>query len=91
MSNCHDMRRTATGWLIIVLVFILRISTIRAISNDELSITVKLLQEQVNALLDHRQEEYNALESSLKRAIEKNTELIVLKNEVKQLRFVKLL
>ncbi|XP_015585858.1 protein scabrous [Cephus cinctus] len=52
----------------------------------DLPSTVKLLQEQVNALLDHRQEDYNALEESLKRAIEKNTELIVLRNEVKQLR-----
>lgn len=48
--------------------------------------TIKLLQEQVGALLDHRQEDYNALEESLKRAMEKNTELIVLRNEVKQLR-----
>ncbi|XP_034941616.1 protein scabrous [Chelonus insularis] len=52
----------------------------------ELTNTVKLLREQVNALLDHRQEDYNALESSLKKAIEKNTELTVLRNEVKQLR-----
>ncbi|XP_020297060.1 protein scabrous-like [Pseudomyrmex gracilis] len=51
-----------------------------------LSSTIKLLQEQVNALLNHRQEDYNALEKSLKRAMEKNTELIVLRNEMKQLR-----
>lgn len=56
-------------------------------SND-LASTVKLLQEQVTALLEHRQEEYNALEDSLKKAMEKNTELLVLKNEVKLLRFV---
>lgn len=55
-------------------------------ADEDLSSTIKLLQEQVSALLDHRQEDYNALEESLKRSIEKNTELIVLKNEVKQLR-----
>ena len=57
-------------------------------SSNDLASTVKLLQEQVTALLEHRQEEYNALEDSLKKAMEKNTELIVLKNEVKLLRFV---
>ncbi|KAH0955061.1 hypothetical protein HN011_005502 [Eciton burchellii] len=53
---------------------------------ENLNNTIKLLQEQVSALLDHRQEDYNALEESLKQAMEKNTELIVLRNEVKQLR-----
>lgn len=52
----------------------------------DLESTVKLLREQVNALIDHRQEDYNALEESLKIAMEKNTELTVLRNEVKQLR-----
>nr|XP_034174980.1 protein scabrous-like [Osmia lignaria] len=47
---------------------------------------IRSLREQVNALLDHRQQDYNALEGSLKRAIEKNTELFVLKDEVKELR-----
>lgn len=55
-------------------------------ADEDLSSTIKLLQEQVSALLDHRQEDYNALEESLKRSMEKNTELIVLRNEVKQLR-----
>ncbi|XP_057334855.1 protein scabrous-like [Microplitis mediator] len=55
-------------------------------SEAELASTVKLLSEQVNALLDHRQEDYNALENSLKKAIEENTELMVLRNEVRQLR-----
>ncbi|CAL1687253.1 unnamed protein product [Lasius platythorax] len=55
-------------------------------ADENLSSTIKLLQEQVSALLDHRQEDYNALEESLKRSMEKNTELIVLRNEVKQLR-----
>ncbi|XP_023247193.1 protein scabrous-like [Copidosoma floridanum] len=53
---------------------------------EELANTVKFLQEQVSALLEHRQEDYNALEESLKRSVEKNTELVVLKNEIKQLR-----
>lgn len=57
-------------------------------SGIDMASTVKLLQEQVSALLEHRQEEYNALEESLKRAMEKNTELIVLKNEVKFLRYL---
>lgn len=55
-------------------------------ADEDLNSTIKLLQEQVSALLDHRQEDYNALEESLKRSMEKNTELIVLRNEVKQLR-----
>ncbi|XP_011635096.1 protein scabrous-like [Pogonomyrmex barbatus] len=55
-------------------------------ADEDLNSTIKLLQEQVGALLDHRQEDYNALEESLKQAMEKNTELIVLRNEVKQLR-----
>jgi len=55
-------------------------------ADENLNNTIKLLQEQVSALLDHRQEDYNALEESLKQAMEKNTELIVLRNEVKQLR-----
>nr|KAF7426977.1 hypothetical protein H0235_006671 [Vespula pensylvanica] len=56
------------------------------LNNENLANTVKLLQEQVNALLYHRQEDYNALEESLKHAIEKNTELIVLRKEVELLR-----
>ena len=59
-----------------------------AVIQEDLASTVKLLQEQVAALLDHRQEDYNALEDSLKRTMEKNTELIVLRNEIKQLRWV---
>lgn len=53
---------------------------------NDVSDAIRSLREQVNALLDHRQQDYNALEASLKRAIEKNTELFVLKNEIKQLR-----
>ncbi|XP_014615493.1 PREDICTED: protein scabrous-like isoform X1 [Polistes canadensis] len=55
-------------------------------NNENLENLVKSLQEQVNALLYHRQEDYNALEESLKHAIEKNTELIVLRKEVELLR-----
>lgn len=54
--------------------------------NNELVNTVKLLREQVDAFIYNRQADYNALEESLKLAMEKNTELTVLKNEVKQLR-----
>ncbi|XP_033332007.1 protein scabrous [Megalopta genalis] len=54
--------------------------------DENASDAIRSLQEQVTALLDHRQQDYNALEESLKRAMEKNTELFVLKNEVKQLR-----
>lgn len=54
--------------------------------DENVSDAIRSLREQVNALLDHRQQDYNALEASLKRAIEKNTELFVLKNEIKQLR-----
>lgn len=54
--------------------------------SGELASTLKLLREQVKALLDRRQEDYNALEESLKQAMEKNTEFTILRNEVKQLR-----
>ena len=53
---------------------------------EDLSDTVKLLQEQVDALLRHRQEDYNNLEENLKSSIEKNTELKLLRKELKQLR-----
>ncbi|XP_076678440.1 protein scabrous [Andrena cerasifolii] len=55
-------------------------------ADEDVTDAIRSIREQVNALLDHRQQDYNALEESLKRAIEKNTELFVLKNEVKQLR-----
>ena len=54
--------------------------------DENVTDAIRSLREQVDALLDHRQQDYNALEASLKRAIEKNTELFVLKNEMKQLR-----
>lgn len=54
--------------------------------NANVSDAIRSLREQVNALLDHRQQDYNALEGSLKHTIEKNTELSDLKNEMKQLR-----
>lgn len=70
--------------LLAVIVVSMLVAGIRA--DENLQDTIKLLQEQVSALLNHRQEDYNALEDSLKRTMEKNTELIVLKNEVKQLK-----
>lgn len=64
------------------------VATAELESNQELSHTVKFLQEQVQALLKHRQEDYNALEESLKQSMEKNTELLILRDEVKQMRQV---
>uniref|UniRef100_A0A0C9RT39 Sca_1 protein n=2 Tax=Fopius arisanus TaxID=64838 RepID=A0A0C9RT39_9HYME len=67
-------------WLVLILIA-------SALGDDvDLADTVKLLREKVNALIDRRQEDYNALEESLKVAMERNTELTVLRNEVKQLR-----
>lgn len=71
-------------WLLSMIIANMLIVGTRA--DEDLNNTIKLLQEQVSALLDHRQEDYNALEESLKQSMEKNTELIVLRNEVKQLR-----
>ncbi|XP_015122102.1 protein scabrous [Diachasma alloeum] len=68
-------------WLVLML-----LASALGDSEVDLADTVKLLREQVNALIDHRQEDYNALEESLKIAMEKNTELTVLRNEVKLLR-----
>lgn len=70
-------------WLLSV---IIATSALTTGTDEDLSSTIKLLKEQVGALFEHRQEDYNALEESLKQAMEKNTELMVLKNEVKQLR-----
>lgn len=67
----------------VVIVVVVRCETQ---GDENVSDAIRSLREQVNALLDHRQQDYNTLEGSLKRAMEKNTELFVLKNEVKQLR-----
>ncbi|XP_012279141.1 protein scabrous-like [Orussus abietinus] len=69
-----------------VVLVVMLVGVVNHATCSDLDSAVKFLQEQVNALLDHRQEDYNALEESLKKAIEKNTELIVLREEVKQLR-----
>ncbi|KZC04739.1 Protein scabrous [Dufourea novaeangliae] len=77
---------TGEAWLFrVTFVLVLLLGSICA-KDEDVSDAIRSLQEQVNALLDHRQQDYNALEGSLKRAMEKNTELFVLKNEVKQLR-----
>lgn len=72
-------------WLLCVM-FAVVVARKEVHGDENISDAIRSLQEQVNALLDHRQQDYNALEASLKRAIEKNTELFVLKNEIKQLR-----
>lgn len=54
----------------------------------ELKNSIQLVREQLTAMIDHRQQDYNALEESLKRSMEKNTELTVLKNQVRQLRYL---
>ncbi|CAL7944179.1 unnamed protein product [Xylocopa violacea] len=73
------------SWLLCVtFVVVLTRNEIRG--DENVFDAIRSLREQVTALLDHRQQDYNALEASLKRAIEKNTELFVLKNEIKQLR-----
>ncbi|XP_076286127.1 uncharacterized protein LOC143211902 [Lasioglossum baleicum] len=78
-------RATSRFLSFIVVVTVIAVGEIRG-DDENASDAIRSLQEQVNALLDHRQQDYNALEESLKRAMEKNTELFVLKNEVKQLR-----
>ncbi|KAK0091411.1 hypothetical protein PV326_003276 [Microctonus aethiopoides] len=71
-------------WL--VLIYVVSVLCNAEQLSGELANTLKLLREQVKALLDRRQEDYNALEESLKEAMEKNTEFTILRNEVKQLR-----
>ncbi|XP_043248829.1 protein scabrous-like [Colletes gigas] len=75
---------TGKTWLFWVTFVLVVYSKTRA--EENVTDAIRSLREQVNALLDHRQQDYNALEGSLKRAMEKNTELFVLKDEVKQLR-----
>lgn len=75
-----------TSYLVIIIAIV---NLVGAVPQDEdLSSTVKFLQEQLNVLLEHRQEDYNALEASLKQSMEKNTELLLLRNEVKSMRYV---
>ncbi|CAK9802447.1 Protein scabrous [Anthophora plagiata] len=82
-----DRGRRTGGWLLLCCATFVAIVAREEIRGEEnVADAIRSLREQVNALLDHRQEDYNALEGSLKRAIEKNTELFVLKNEIKQLR-----
>lgn len=78
----REMEIAWSAFLAIVAIGCVRSAT----PTDDLASSVKFLQEQVSALLNHRQEDYNALEESLKRAMEKNTELLVLRDEVKMLR-----
>lgn len=68
------------------IIFVVVVTRVEIHGEENISDAIRSLREQVNALLDHRQQDYNALEASLKHAIEKNTELFVLKNEIKQLR-----
>lgn len=79
---------TPGGTWLVLLSWMTLISAARSETpaSENVSDAIRSIREQVNALLDHRQQDYNALEESLKRAIEKNTELFVLKNEMKQLR-----
>ncbi|XP_003703122.1 protein scabrous [Megachile rotundata] len=80
------MRREAWSWWFIVVLSVVQKETRGEDVAFDAFDAIRSLREQVNALLDHRQQDYDKLESSLKRAIEKNTELFVLKDEVKQLR-----
>ncbi|XP_017884324.1 protein scabrous-like [Ceratina calcarata] len=73
------------SWLSLWILFV-ALTWIEIRGDESIDDAIRSLREQVNALLEHRQQDYNALEESLKRAMEKNTELFVLKNEVKQLR-----
>lgn len=77
--------KSSIGALVVVLLLTSRVCRSRSADKD-LAATVKLLQEQMSALLDHRQQDYNALEESLRRSIDKNTEISVLKNELQQIR-----
>lgn len=47
---------------------------------------VKTLKSQVKALLQHRRDDFNQLEESLKKTFEKNAEIENLKNEIRELR-----
>ncbi|XP_054012624.1 protein scabrous-like [Hylaeus anthracinus] len=76
---------TGKRWLFRALLVVVVVQS-KTRADENIADEIRSLREQVNALLDHRQQDYNALEGSLKRAMEKNTELFVLKNEVKQLR-----
>ena len=55
-------------------------------ASDDLSETVRTLKAQVNALLERRQEDYRILEESLRKSLEKSSELSALRKEVTTLR-----
>lgn len=57
--------------------------------NDNLRDVVRTLRGQVNALLERRQEDFNILEESLRRSLNKNSELATVKTEMEELRCFK--
>ena len=67
--------------LVVVLAFVVNCS-----ASDDLSDTVSMLKAQVTALLERRQEDYRILEESLRKSLEKNSELSSLRKEVTSLR-----
>lgn len=76
-----DMKReTFCCCLIIQLVVVFSSSSVSV--EDE----VQTLKAQVNALLQRRQQDYNQLEESLKKTLDKNIELSNLKTEIRNLR-----
>ncbi|XP_058790511.1 protein scabrous [Phymastichus coffea] len=77
--------RLAAPLLLLLLLLLCLCLAVRA-QDDDLASSVKFLQEQLGDLLNHRQQDYDALELSLKQSMEKNTELLLLRNEVKQMR-----
>ncbi|EEB18093.1 hypothetical protein Phum_PHUM500990 [Pediculus humanus corporis] len=48
--------------------------------------TVRTLKSQVNALLERRQEDFNILEESIRRSLDKNSELATLRKDLNDLR-----
>ena len=48
--------------------------------------TVRSLKSQVNALLERRQEDFNILEESIRRSLDKNSELATLRKDLNDLR-----
>lgn len=59
-------------------------------SDDEnLRDDLRTLRGQVNALLERRQEDFNGLEESIRRSMNKNSELATIKTEMEELRLLR--
>lgn len=57
-------------------------------SEDSVSAQLRTLRNQVDGLLERRQEDFRVLEETIRQSVDKSSEVVVLKKEVEKLRYV---